>query len=474
MLNKRIVCFLCSVLLILGLCASCDGVDTPSNETESMYWQLVHIESEDIGENEFWGDLFIWEDGSAHFRFSQTTTEGMFYGIHESHACDVAIVDKSVVTLFEQGTDTTIATGTITDGTLHLRYLAYDALLEMEAAEMPVYGSQWDLLDVYGTWRMISYSDGSGAYSGEDLSSYIAAEITLDRVMGNHLWIAVPDEATTMLHSYMDMGRYEGETWHPYTYEAIWDGAANEAWYVALTLDDAPSVSIRLSYANDKVLLSKEDAAHPGVFPYSFTAEFAYVGYREEFGDGDSFKVLSTRYGKAAYGTLLDHMRLELQEGMDAEEIASSIVSFVEEDFAIGNQTSSNNLRYAILEPLQAKLPLGYALRDINADGEPELFILSEDDYTNDSVIAALFTLLDGKPTLVGAYWSRNRCYVDDKGIVYVNGSSGAEDSFSESYTLDAATGTLQLKESFAEYYRPEGSNKQAGVAYVPLLDDAR
>ena len=85
----------------------------------------------------------------------------------------------------------------------------------------------------------------------------------------------------------------------------------------------------------------------------------------------------------------------------------------------------------------------GYAICDINGDGSPELFIISEEYYE----ICAIYTMCGGNPILVGAYWSRNRCVIDMNGTIYINGSNGAEDSFSASYSLIPGGGDLQLIE---------------------------
>ena len=82
------------------------------------------------------------------------------------------------------------------------------------------------------------------------------------------------------------------------------------------------------------------------------------------------------------------------------------------------------------LEFASSGINLGYSLRDLNNDGIPELFIISE-DYS----IHAIFSLLGDGPVLLGGYWSRNLCEVDEAGTFYNSGSSGASDSASASYS---------------------------------------
>ena len=97
---------------------------------------------------------------------------------------------------------------------------------------------------------------------------------------------------------------------------------------------------------------------------------------------------------------------------------------------------SNNPKEYALknsFEPLEfasSGVNLGYALRDLNNDGIPELFILSE-DYS----IHAIFSLLSDGPVFLGGYWSKNSCEVDEAGTFYNSGSSGASDSSSASYS---------------------------------------
>lgn len=64
----------------------------------------------------------------------------------------------------------------------------------------------------------------------------------------------------------------------------------------------------------------------------------------------------------------------------------------------------------------------GYILKDINNDSISELFFVRK-DYS----IIAIFTLVDGNPQLVDAFWSRYKCVITDQNEVYTFGSSGAD-----------------------------------------------
>ena len=113
---------------------------------------------------------------------------------------------------------------------------------------------------------------------------------------------------------------------------------------------------------------------------------------------------------------------------------------------------------------------LGYALRDINNDGIPELFIISE-EYS----IHAIYSLYEGAPVLIGGFWPRHSCAVDDTGILYIWSSGGAGDWNISSNLFVPGNAELQLiemvgVESFDEqtnevlpslrYYRVVDGNK--------------
>lgn len=80
----------------------------------------------------------------------------------------------------------------------------------------------------------------------------------------------------------------------------------------------------------------------------------------------------------------------------------------------------------------------GYVLKDINNDNISELFFVRE-DYT----ILAIFTLVDSKPKLLGAFWSRYSCVMLDNNDLYILSSNGA-DNFE--YTIYRLSANNELK----------------------------
>lgn len=67
---------------------------------------------------------------------------------------------------------------------------------------------------------------------------------------------------------------------------------------------------------------------------------------------------------------------------------------------------------------------LGYALKDLNGDGNDELILLSKGYW-----VFAVYSTADGKPKLVDSYADRYRCEaIDGSGLFYIYGSDGADD----------------------------------------------
>jgi len=64
----------------------------------------------------------------------------------------------------------------------------------------------------------------------------------------------------------------------------------------------------------------------------------------------------------------------------------------------------------------------GYILKDINADGVPEMFWV-RDDYS----LLAAFTITEGKAITLGAYYYRSNGFVMDSGRIMIHGSGGAD-----------------------------------------------
>ena len=141
---------------------------------------------------------------------------------------------------------------------------------------------------------------------------------------------------------------------------------------------------------------------------------------------------------------------------------------------------------------------LGFAIKDLNGDGVPELVLLTSDYF--DYFILGAFSFANSKPQLLGGYWDRHPCKIDSSGLFYVHRSGGA--SGGEWAIQQIAADGCQLIdikrlimkningarydnmiidgeeysvseseiEAFFEVYRA-ASTEQAGLEFVPLAD---
>lgn len=96
----------------------------------------------------------------------------------------------------------------------------------------------------------------------------------------------------------------------------------------------------------------------------------------------------------------------------------------------------------------------GYAFRDMDGNGIPELFLL-----TSDGSIWAMYTFVDGAPKLLGTFWSRNSCALDQSDVIYTNWSNGALDNGQDAYRISKDGRELELIERVAMESTDENGN---------------
>ena len=111
------------------------------------------------------------------------------------------------------------------------------------------------------------------------------------------------------------------------------------------------------------------------------------------------------------------------------------------------------------------KLGCGYSVKDLNGDGVDELILLNSEYY-----IMAIFSYADGKPVLLGNYWSRNSCWIDGDGLLHNNGSGGADYSTNAVYKIANGGKSLELIAEFGTNGH-EWINDLAYTKYYKVVD---
>lgn len=147
---------------------------------------------------------------------------------------------------------------------------------------------------------------------------------------------------------------------------------------------------------------------------------------------------LSYQGAPSGYRSILDNLYL-LSEHMHGEEPLDSIL----EEVGFAEYPRDGKLAYAVV--------------DINDDNVPELLLGTVDGLRN-AAPHSIFTIKDGKPVLLGSFWSRNSGVISADGIIYRIGSGGASYTYLSSYKLDKKADTLtQLTDIHSDYSDSEG-----------------
>ncbi len=97
---------------------------------------------------------------------------------------------------------------------------------------------------------------------------------------------------------------------------------------------------------------------------------------------------------------------------------------------------------------------VGYALKDINADGVDELFIIGIDEYeeSEHSAVLSIYTYVGDLPEFVDAGYSRKALYIGKNSEILEYGSQSAAISTVGRYTLPMGSNKLETAEFYFTY----------------------
>lgn len=125
----------------------------------------------------------------------------------------------------------------------------------------------------------------------------------------------------------------------------------------------------------------------------------------------------------------------------------------------------SESLHYETIESVLDNT--GYAIKDINGDGVPELVIASVNERVDGkcfgSALYSLFTYADDKAVCLLEGYARSRYDLFEDGTVYNNGSGGAIYYVSSTYRLPSGGNSLECTECYFTYER-NGDYEDIGV----------
>ena len=96
-----------------------------------------------------------------------------------------------------------------------------------------------------------------------------------------------------------------------------------------------------------------------------------------------------------------------------------------------------------------AKKDFGYALKDLDSDGNIELIFLLKENFMAKEYVMAIFSTENGKLKLVDEFWAERNCVFLESGQLYIYISGGGNSSFSIAEIHD---GKLQTIEKCGQY----------------------
>ena len=256
-----------------------DGNAAVSKKSLSgTYWKATGFSDKTIDTDEYWSDLFLWEDGSGYFRFSQASEDSYYWGYRDCFDCGWTLKNGELILTSLKNPSGELFPGVFEKGRLLLdydRYFEEGFSIILEQAEMPPFGAQWDVPDLYGTWRMISYTDHNdgtvnsknGIFSSKNSPfSYVYSELTVYTTMLAD-YILEPD--------YSDFGEERKDLSLKRQDGALWDDCPNQAWYVKLVGNrEEEKKPLYATYADGKLFLKKKNGAGADSFFESFTAVY--------------------------------------------------------------------------------------------------------------------------------------------------------------------------------------------------------
>ena len=135
------------------------------------------------------------------------------------------------------------------------------------------------------------------------------------------------------------------------------------------------------------------------------------------------------------------------------------------EEYRTAYTSGNANANYAVENGLSYLInyidALGYAMKDIDKNGVPELIIAPiSGDYIDPRMIVELYTLVDGQPVKLCESMERSRFYLLPDNSIYYEGSGGAAYQIYELLNLDSFT----LK--FIEGYSSSNSSDLSGSVF--------
>ena len=155
----------------------------------------------------------------------------------------------------------------------------------------------------------------------------------------------------------------------------------------------------------------------------------------------------------------------------------SSVIDAYRTTYAQGEHRFEYAMEHDLSEVVRYSTGVGYALKDLDKNGIPELIIegIGTDDFS-EGIAYGIYTLVNDQPVNLATSWARNRYYICTDSTILKEGSGGAGHSVAAVYRLSGQS--LVPVETLLTYFdgrENDGFYRQTGrLSWEPQPGDQK
>ena len=375
--------------------------------------------------------------------------------------------------------------GVTRDGVAHQYYSWSVLCLKDGTAEWEFLASKWMDWDDQGNLQTVCKDAAGNPISEQEYDSIVERrlagmekmELALAWTMVENPWPEVTEEETAAVPEAPQIVITKNPT-----REALAIGG--KTWFIAHA-DNADSLTWRLVSPDGTIFYSLDSAMdiHPGLKLEALEGDTLAVSNVPLSLNGWAVAAL---FENAGGSVATEPAYLYVGDFITAY---SSVITAYREAYSAWENKFEYAMEHGLSEVVRYSDSVGYALKDLDKNGIPELIIegIGTDDFSGD-IAYGIYTLSDGNPVELATSWARNRYYILTDNTILNEGSSGAGFSNYSTFRLDGqmlvpvksvmtyfpgndADGYYQQNGTFS--YEPQpGDQKISAEAFAAAVDE--
>ena len=241
-----------------------------------------------------------------------------------------------------------------------------------------------------------------------------------------------------------------------------------------------------IAHADNAASLTWQMTGPDGVIYYSLDSAMAiHPGLKLEALDGDTLAVSNVPLSANGWGVVA------LFENGNSSAVTepaylyvgdfltaySSVIDAYKTAYAQGEGRFEYAMQHDLSEIVRYSTGVGYALKDLDKNGIPELIIegIGTDDFSK-GIAYGIYTLVNDQPVNLATSWARNRYYICTDSTILNEGSGGAGHSVITVFRLSGQT--LNPVENLMTYFdgnERDGYYRQTGsLSWEPQPGDQK